>query len=347
MNGNDVIVSVSSIKDIEKISSNTKYINITIDGASDDVISYFMLNGESFSYSDIVNGRNGFLYADYEMFKQGEDIISSIIDNIPNGLSKLEIVRYLYVSLGRILSSDINTLDDKNEYVSFNKISIINNIWGSLSKGYATDISIAKLFIYVCSRVGIKSDLISSSIKGNIANKVYLDNSFVVVDLYNDIYNIQGRLSTKYFDKYNSDRDMDKKILYIKDDYVNSYLDNYLNSINDIDDDTLYSILTFTSRIFDINRIGSAELTKIYRDIFDKYFGNYDININNFFINRDNFNREHFFVISYNNKYYSFSYNRNSFVNISYDYLDGCLKDNRIGLYDGEEFVMNKEGYVS
>ena len=347
MNGNDVIVSVSSIKDIEKISSNTKYINITIDGASDDVISYFILNGQSYSYSDSVNGRNGFLYADYDMFKKGEDIISSIIDNMPSGLSKLEMVRYLYVSLGRILSTDINTLDDKNEYVSFNKFGIINNIWGALSKGYATDISTSKLFIYVCSRVGIKSELISSSIKGNIANKVYLDNSFVVVDLFNDIYNIQGRLSTKYFDKYNSDKDMDKKILYISDDYINSYLDNYLNTINDMDDDTLYSVLMYTMSIFDINRIGSVELTKIYRDIFDKYFGNYDIKINNFFINRDNLVREHFFVISYNGKYYSFSYDRNSFINISCDYLDGCLKDNRIGLYDGEEFVMKKEGYVA
>ena len=68
------------------------------------------------------------------MFKQGELLIDSIIKNIPQNLSDIEKVRYIYITLGKELNIDINTLSSKNEILSLNNITNLNNIWGALSK---------------------------------------------------------------------------------------------------------------------------------------------------------------------------------------------------------------------
>lgn len=335
---NSIIVNIKSIKDVDKITSDTKYINISIDSVNNDVIDYFLLNGKDYSYSDTINDRNGFIYADYDMFKLGENIINDIIDNMPLNLNKLEIVRYIYISLGKILYSDINTMSDKNETISFSKISTINNIWGAMSKRVVNSAVTSKIFMYVCYRMGIKCELISSSIKGNIACKVYLDDSFLIVDLFNDLYNIQGGFCTKYFDKYNDNKDMDKKISYIKDEHIDYYIDKVLKDFDYTKEDTLYEILSLTSKVININNIGPYELFKIYRNIFDKYTPNYDIKINNLFVYSGLEAKEHFIIFSYNDKYYSFNYNKKCFVNVDKNVLYDNIKNNRIGIYDDEDF---------
>lgn len=344
MNSTDVIVSVSCMSDIEKITSNTKYINLAIDKVDIKVIDYFLLNGSDYLYSDSINNKNGFIYVSYDVFKNGESIIDNIIDNMPNKLSNIELIRYVYISLGKIFSVDINMLDDKNDVISFNNISTINNIWGSLSKGKVTDVSACKIFMYVLSRLGIDSELISSSIKGNIANKINLDNDTLIVDLYNDISYIQGGFVTKYFDKYNEDKKLDKKILYIKDDYTDYYIDNALKGIDYTKENMVSKILSLSEKFIDIKNIGIMELSKIYKDIFNRYSSNYDVKINNFYVY--NGDREHFIVISYSDKYYSFNYNKGCFIDISYDIILDNLKNKRIGLYNNEDFDIIKKGVV-
>ena len=226
MNTDNIIVNIKNIEDIEKISNVTKYINISIDNINNDVINYFLLNGKNYLYSDTINNNNGFIYSNYDMFKNGENIINTIICNVPNDLSDIEKIRYVYIYLGKILCSDINIMDDKNEIISFDKVSTASNIWSSLSSRKVSDIVVSKIFMYVCFRLGFKSELISSSIRGNIANKVYVNDTFVIVDLFSDLYNIHAGFSTKYFDKYNDNKDIDKKILYIKDEYMEFYIDN-------------------------------------------------------------------------------------------------------------------------
>ena len=346
MNNKDVIVYVENISDIGKITENTKYINISISNVDMDVIDYFFLHGQNFSYSDTINDKNGFLYVDYLTFKDGETIISNIIDRMPNNLNKLEMIRYIYISLGKILHEDINVIEDKNEIVSFESTSIVSNVWSSIVNNKINDVSVCKLFMYLCSRIGINSELISTSVKGNIANKVYLDNSFLIVDLFNDIYNIQGGFSTKYFDKYNDDRDMDIKLSYIKDNYTQYYIEKLLKKFDYTEEDAVYKILSLSVDILDIRDIGTVELYKIYRSIFDKYCPNYDIKINNFYIFNNSRGREHFIVINYNDKYYSFNYIKNCFVDVGYKMLFDNLNNRRIGLYDGEEFCSMEKGLV-
>ena len=340
MNKGNVILNVSNIKDIENITDDTKYINISIDNVSIDVIDYFLLNGDKFSYSDSINNRNGFIYASYDMFKYGESVIDNIIANMPSDLNSLEKIRYVYIYLGKIFSSDINVIDNKNEFISFSNISSINNIWGAISKGKIGDAALSKVLMYVCSRIGIKSELISSSIKGSIANKIYFDDSFLIVDLFNDLHNIQGGFCTSYFDKYNDNKELDKKIFYIKDEYKNFYIDKVLGNIDYMKEDVLYEILSSTSSVMNINGIGTMELFKIYRNIFDKYVPNYDIKINNLFVVGKSGNKEHFTLFSYNGVYYSFNYNKGCFVSVDEDILCEYLRDDKIGIYDDEEFGL-------
>lgn len=340
-----VIVCIKNINDLTKITNDTKYINISIDNCDVEVINYFLLHGQEYSYSDITITKQGFIYASYECFKEAEEKINNILNNMPSNLNTLEKVRYIYISLGCILSRDINLMENKNDTISFGNISLINNIWGALSKGKITDKSISKLFIYLCSRIGIKSELIVSSINGNLANKVYLENSFLIVDLFRDMYNIQGGFSTLYFDKFNNDINMDKRVGYIKDDYVNYYLDKRLKDIDYTSEDIVYRILSLTEKSVVINKIGTVELGEIYKDIFNKYCPNYDIKINNFYVNNGNF-KDHFIGIIYNDKIYSFNYSRNRFVSVTNDDFISNFKNNKIGIYNDEDFSFGEKGLV-
>lgn len=332
----NIIVNIKNIDDIKKIDDNTKYINISIDEVDNSVIEYFILNGSNYSYSDIVGERSNFIYIDYDTFKKSEEIIKSIIDSIPSNLNDIEKVRYIYISLGKIVSMDINNIDSKNESISFNIISTINNIWGCLDKRSISDVSISKLFMCILSRVGIKSELINSSINGGIANKVYIDDNYLIVNLCNDIYNIQGNFSTKYFDKYNDNMDIDKKIGYIKEDYINYYLDNDIR--DNIDNkNTLYSLLIITSKYLNINYIGTYELYLIYKELIDRY--NFrDINVYNFFVYKGEYHKEHFIVIGSSDIYYSYNYNKGCFIRVDKDIIYDNMKNRKIGIYENEDF---------
>ena len=147
MNSTDVIVSINSMKDIENITDNTKYINLSINNVDVNVIDYFLLHGQNYMYTDTIDNKNGFIYANYDMFKSGEAIIDNIVDMMPSDITDIEKVRYVYIKLGKILSLDINTIDNKNDVISFGSISTINNIWGALSTGKITNISLSKIFM--------------------------------------------------------------------------------------------------------------------------------------------------------------------------------------------------------
>lgn len=337
MNNTDVIVSVNTIDDIKNVTGNTKYVNISIDSYDENVINYFLENGSHYSYSDSISGNNGFIYATYDMFKKGEKIINNIIDNMPFNLNDIEKVRYLYVSLGKILSQDINTMDNKNEKISFSDISTINNIWGSILSGKTTSACVSKIFMYLCSRIGIKSELISSNINGNVGNKVYVNDTFLILDLYSDLYNVQGNFSTKYFDKYNDNVKLDEKIFYVNNNYTNNLIDEELKEIDYTDEMLLEKILRVLERYLDINSIGVVELSKLCKDIFDKYCPNYDIRISNLFLIENMGGREHFIVINYNDSFYSYNYNKKCFVSVDYNTIYNNIKNNKIGVYDNEK----------
>lgn len=339
------IVSINKEEDITKITKETKYINIPIDRVDSNINNYFLVNGIDYSYSESINSKDGFIYTDYNMFKKGEFLIDSIIKSIPNNLSDIEKIRYIYITLGKELNIDINTISSKNETLSLNKITNLNNIWGALSKRSITKLSVVKILLYACSKIGIKSEIVSTNIKGNMANKIYIDNTFIVVNLFEDIANIKAGFSTEHFDKYNSDIELDKKINYIKDNYTEHYLEKGLKNVNYNDNDLLFQILIITEELINIDNIKPYELSLIYEKIFNKYFPNHQLKINNFYL-RENLDKEHFLIFNYNNFYYSYNYNKRQFIKLGYDYLIENIRNKKIGLYQNEEFDAPKERMV-
>ena len=346
MSSNNIIVNIKNIKDIDNINDNTKYINIDIQKVNAEVIDYFLLNGSSYSYTDITSDRCGFIYASYDMFKLGESLVSDIISVMPNNLNNIEMARYIYISLGRFLCTDINAMEDKNEAISFSKISTINNIWGALSSRRVNDVVISKIFMYVCARVGIKCELISGSIRGDICNKLYLDDSFITVNLFDDMFNIHGGFITKYFDKYNDNKDIDKKIGYIKEEYMDYYIGEVLKEKNYDSEDVLGSVLSITNNVINVGSIGSYELFKIYSYIFDNYLPSCEIEVNNLFLYNGFEVKEHFVVFSYNDKYYSYNYNKGCFTVIDASILKDNIKNNKIGVYDDENFDIKERSVI-
>ena len=146
-NTNSLVVSVSSMKDIEKIKENTKYINLDIMNPDLEVIYHLIDHGQKYSYSDLIDDQKGYIYVSHEIFKQAMLFILDIINHIPSTLSEIEIARYLYITIGKNIGYDINILPDKNETFNFKNINIINNLWGSINITKGTNQSFCKLYL--------------------------------------------------------------------------------------------------------------------------------------------------------------------------------------------------------
>jgi len=93
-----------------------------------------------------------------------------------------------------------------------------------------------------------------------------------------------------------------------------------------------------------VKNIGSYELYQIYKSIFEKYIPNYDIRINNLFVCNESIEKNHFALFNYNDKYYSFNYNKGCFIIIDKEVIRENIKNRRIGLYDGEYFELIEKG---
>ena len=141
-------------------------------------------------------------------------------------------------------------------------------------------------------------------------------------------------------------KDIDKKIFYIKNSYTNEIIDNELRGLDYTKDNMLSDILGVLERSINISDVGVIELAKICKDIFDKYTPNYDIRINNLFLLDSDESKEHFIVISYDNSFYSYNYNKQCFIKISYDVITKNIKDNKIGIYKGEDFYCKESRLV-
>lgn len=332
-----LVVHIYKLSDIDKITANTKYINIDITNCNDMVLSYFKKNGNNYLYSEIINGIPGYIYVNYEEFIQAENIIDMIYLNMPKDLSGIEIARYLYISIGKLVSFDINLSIEKSDFYNLNLISNTNNLWGGLCLNSVNDISVSKIYYYLCRRLDIDISFETSLHNNNFFNKLNIDNQILYINLFKDIPYIQSLMKTKYFGTYNDDINMDKKIKYLKNNYNDYYLDKMLKKIDCQREDFLKDILSAIGSVVNVDMIKSTELSVIYKYIFLKYYPNYDIKINNLYLN--NKNKNHFIIISYNDLHYSYNYRKKTFVKITeIDLLDN-LKREKICLYQNELLV--------
>ncbi len=332
------ILPVHSVEDLSKITDKVKYINLDITNPNPAVIAYFMENGEGLMYSDIVESTPGYTYVSYDEFFKAESIIDMILRKMPTGLKKLEKARYLYITIAKCVSADINANLNKNEIYNLTLMSTINNLWGSLSTGIVTDISASKIYYYLCRRLNIDVNIFIDEEKKQALTKLTIDKQSLVTDLYEDIPFILCNMKTRYFATYNDDEILDKKIKYLKNKYLDYYLDKILKDIDYTSSDCVYTILEATTNLIDVNKIKPVELSTIYKYLFNKYCPNYNVKINNLYLNDEH--KNHFIMISYNNNHYSYNYKQKIFVNVKDEEIINNLKQGIIGLYK-DEYIPN------
>lgn len=338
MNRESIILNIHNMDDINKLkNSNIKYLNLDIEKIDNEVINFLKENGHNYLYSESIKDRNGYIYVDYETFFNGEKIINNIISSMPSNLNKLEIAKYLYVSLGKILGYDINIIPEKNEVFNLNRINTINNIWGALTNLKITNVSVCKIYLYLCSLFDIKCDIITISNKGFLCNKLTIDEKTLIVDLTNDIPFIEAGFKTRFFDKYNEELELDKKIGYINDEYNEIKIDKLLKNIDYNNDEFVFNFLLETQNVLEVYNIKPIELGIIYDMLFHKYCPSANININNLYLHNIYNNKEHFILISYKEYRYSYNYNKKTFMKINEKDLINNLENEKIGIYLNEE----------
>ncbi|MCI6266093.1 MAG: hypothetical protein MR598_04535 [Erysipelotrichaceae bacterium] len=332
-------MNIKTMEDINKLKEmkQVKYLNLDIMNPNLEVIYYLIDHGQNYSYSERIENQNGYIYVPHEIFKQSELFILDIINSIPTNLNEIEIARYLYITIGKNLGYDINILPEKNETFSLKDINMIHNIWGSLSNTKGTNTSFTKLYLYLCRIMNIDCKLITTSKLGYLKNVLTIDNTDIIVDITQDIPFIQAGFKTKNFTGYNDNLELDKKISYIKDDYAEKKIESSLRNLDYRQKDLFKTILLKTQEIIGAGNLKPIELGTIYDLIFSKYCPNYNITINNLYIHDAYNTKEHFILMNYDEKYYSYNYNRNSFVEISKEEIIKNIETKKIGIYRNEK----------
>ena len=341
----EIMIDITNMQDIQKLNQNQsiKYINLDIENPNLEVIYYLLENGSNYSYAEKTNDKKGYIYVSYDIFKKSELLLLEMINNIPIELNELEIARYLYITIGKNIGYDINALPDKNDTLTLKNISMINNIWGSIYFGKGTNLSMTKLFFYLCNFMNIKSKLMITSKLGYTKNLLTINKRDIIVDITQDIPYIQATFKTKNFLGFNDNIELDKKIGYIQDTYNEYKIEKSLKQLDYSKENIVKTILDKTSIILNIQNIKPIELGIIYENIFSKYCPNQKTKIYNLYMNHYP-NKDHFILISDNDTYYSFNYYKDEFVEIKEKEIIKNIEDEVIGIYLNEQipFIMNK-----
>jgi len=338
----EVIMTIANREDIKELEKkpNIKYINLDIKNTDLETICYLIENGNKYSYSETIDGKKGYIYVPFEVFKQSELFILEILNKLPLTLDELEIARYLYITIGKNVGYDINVLPDKNETFNLKNISTINNMWGSIYHRKGTNISLTKLYLHLCSLMNINCEIITTGQLGYQKNILTFQNKNITTDITQDIPYIQAGFKTRYFTGYDDNLNLDKKIGYIKEIYNEYRVEQALNNIDYSAEYFLKEILEKTSQVLDIKNINPIELSIIYKEIFEKFCPNYEIKIHNLYMNNLPY-KEHFILINYNNQFYCFNYTQNRFVRIDEKEIKISMQEQKIGVYLNEHLSFN------
>lgn len=332
------VLTVNNISDLELLIDNDSitYININLNNPSKEVMDYFIKNGQNYYYSDAIDNINGYIYVDYDTFKKGQEKIDTIIYSIPDNLNELEKCKYLYHCIGKIITYDINTLSDKNDAFNFNKLNTINNIWGCLNVSKGSNISLVKLFFYLCRLVNIDNTIIRLNDYSYLGNKININNNNFITDITKDIPFIEAKYKTRFFGNYNDDIELDKKIKYIRANYNEELIDKAMKKLDYNSDNILSNVLNEINKIINISSLGAIELGIILDIIFKKYLPSNHIVINNLYTIDIYNNREHFILVSDIDNHYSYNYKQNMFLSIKTSDLEKNINLNKIGIYLNE-----------
>ena len=174
-NNSKIMIDINNMEDIKQLKKfpSIKYINLNITSPNLETLYYLLENGENYSYAEKIDNKRGYIYVPFEMFKKSGMFILDVINSIPPNLTKLEIARYFYITIGKNIGYDINILTEKNETFNLEMINTINNIWGSIYHTKGTNNSFTKLYLYLCKLMNIECKLISTDSSGYLKNTLY------------------------------------------------------------------------------------------------------------------------------------------------------------------------------
>ena len=183
----------------------------------------------------------------------GQNIIPSInfiMSSIPDNLTDLEKVRYIYINLGKLFSYDYLVIFDESvitKPIDYDKNEIDR---------YKTCYQISEILMTLINGLipNCQAKIIERKIPGRSFNKehvatevIFNDGLKLILDLTLDLANIQGGLKTKEFGyTTNSTGDydiislkecaeMDKKLGFIADKYTDDYIDEFIEQLSKID----------------------------------------------------------------------------------------------------------------
>ena len=127
-----------------------------------------------------------------------------ILNRMPEGLSKIEQARYIYIELGKLVSFDEGYwLGNRREKEKIYKLSRKVKEFKDLKSNKVICVSLSKLYNYLLNKIGIEA-IQESKEEGKFAHVysvIIMDKKRCKVDLQKDLKNIQAKLRTMHFDE--------------------------------------------------------------------------------------------------------------------------------------------------
>ena len=226
--------------------------------------------------------------------KIGQNIIPSInfiMSSLPDGLTDLERVRYIYINLGKIFSYDYRIVAD--ESVAEEKVDYSKNDIGR----YKTCYQISEILMVLINGLipTCEAQMLERKIPGRSFNKehvatavTFADGLKIILDLTLDLSNIQAGLKTKEFGFTTNETGeydiislsecaaMDKKLGFITDKYTDDYIDEFVDVLNKMDfssktpSEILDYKITKTKELFAKDFKGAHEAIRYIYTLFNK-----------------------------------------------------------------------------
>lgn len=224
-------------------------------------------------------------------------LIETLKQNMPQGLSEIEIARYVYIELAKMKSFDIryyygNSKTRSKIYKLAQKTE--HNTEPVADKRTIICVSLSYLYRDVLRELGINCDtlLYEDDPDRHICPIVKLsDGRFLEADVQLDLHKIQTRSKTKHFkiasfSKNASEqiseeelKNIDKKIGYIQSDYKDEDLDQVRKEIEGMDAITMLENVLSNPQIYqNPDLVGYVEVQKYYysvlKNLISKFWKN-------------------------------------------------------------------------
>ena len=285
--------------------------------------------------------------------KVGQNIIPSInfiAASMPEDITDLEKVRYIYINLGKLFSYDYRVVRD--ESVISKQIDYASN---EINR-YQTCYQISEILTILINGLVPTSHakIVERKINGRSFNKEHIatevtfkDNLKILLDLTLDLSNIQAGLRTKEFGfttNINNDYDiislreceeMDEKLGFIADKYTDDYINEFKNTLKkaNFSGKTKSEILDFKIRKIKESLAkdfkGEHEAIRYINTLFNKILTNEELStLKQFNLSYENTDELNFMAIfSFNELglYYSYS-NELGFNKINASTIENLLK---------------------